>query len=925
MPPPFQKINVAQFAALLKQFPFTRKINAVHMHHTWRPNRAQYQGHATIVGMWRFHTSPPNNWRDIAQHLTIGPDGSLWLGRNWNLAPASAGGHNGTGAAGPFMFEMIGDFDRGKDPFEGAQREATLNVIALVQDRFNLPTGSLRFHNQMSPKSCPGTAISYSQVLQAVQQLRADGREGLALEGMLLSETGQEGRESGAGEGEELILLGDDAEPPLPPEGEVFLLGEEEAEEETDAAAGAAPAGGSETGNAEVEPEAEAGVQELILGIMRGELGTGGAARAESPYAELEEGDQRPDGEEDGDRLRRSRVAVAGEEGLFGGPTITAEMKEALRLHVVNLSRGRFSTGGVFRTDANKVDALFEALEEAVAGKSAAAPLRLVLWAHGGLVNEETGLRTAYKHVLWWQRNGVYPLYFVWETGLLEVLGRLLTGRSGGEEVPFKDAFLDVTDRFVEALARRVKGAAIWSDMKQSAHLAINPDEGGAYQVAQRLAAFCRRHGDAVELHAVGHSAGAIFHASFLPTAFQAGVPRCKSLHLLAPAVRVDRFHERLAPHIGPGRPIERVVLFTMHNDLERADNCIGLYHKSLLYLVSASLEEDANEPILGMEKYVRADPALTALFGLGSSAGTDGAPGEAVWAKTRPGARPGSRSTCSTHGGFDDDPATLDSILVRILGRDQIPLSYAKAGRLSPDEAAQGMADGTAAGGHEAGFVPGEESVTPEAEADEEEFFVVSFDVLDAFERAAELAPDTPELAENGDEAEGLEAPSQPSIAFGPNANSAHVTAFSRQVLLDIMRQAGLTRVVISSTSRDPKNQARVMFNNLPQFGVAHQKALYGAGGDQVIEVYRQARAAGKSATAIQALMEQKIVQIGPAKVSRHASDPRVLNVFDVAPGSVTKKKAFEQAVRADSRVAKFITPPTDPGYHLEIPQRQS
>jgi hypothetical protein len=189
---------------------------------------------------------------------------------------------------------------------------------------------------------------------------------------------------------------------------------------------------------------------------------------------------------------------------------------------------------------------------------------------------------------------------------------------------------------------------------------------------------------------------------------------------------------------------------------------------------------------------------------------------------------------------------------------------------------------------------------------------------VLDAFERVAEMTPDGLEIGRAGLEAAGGEV----TIAFGPNTRSVDVTPFSRQVLSDIMRLAGITQVVISSTSRRPEEQARVMFDNLERFGVAHQKALYGPSGDRVIEVYQQAKRASRDAATIKALMAQEIVRIGPTRVSRHASDPNVLNVFDVAPSSVTRRAAFEQAVRSDQRVTKFIVPPTDPGYHLEIPQ---
>ena len=163
MPAPFHSLTVREFARALDQFPFTRRIDAVHMHHTWRPNHSQYKGHDSIVAMWRFHTQS-NGWSDIAQHITIAPDGTIWTGRHWNQPPASAAGHNGNRTAGPFMFEMIGDFDHGHDRFEGEQRRVALAVIALVQKKFNLAPETLRFHNQMSTKSCPGSSLNYQEI-----------------------------------------------------------------------------------------------------------------------------------------------------------------------------------------------------------------------------------------------------------------------------------------------------------------------------------------------------------------------------------------------------------------------------------------------------------------------------------------------------------------------------------------------------------------------------------------------------------------------------------------------------------------------------------------------------------------------------------------------------------------------------------------
>ena len=71
------------------------------------------------------------------------------------------------------MLEVIGDFDAGRDPFDGPQREAAISAIALVQEQFGLPLETLRFHNQMNnANTCPGDGIAYAEVLDAVRERR---------------------------------------------------------------------------------------------------------------------------------------------------------------------------------------------------------------------------------------------------------------------------------------------------------------------------------------------------------------------------------------------------------------------------------------------------------------------------------------------------------------------------------------------------------------------------------------------------------------------------------------------------------------------------------------------------------------------------------------------------------------------------------
>src|SRR5262245_24046397 len=97
--PTFVPLTVAEFRELVARYPFQRRITAGHMHHTWRPRHRDYAGHASILGMWRYHTQELR-WSDIAQHVTIAPDGTIWTGRSWDAPPASSVGHNGTTQAG---------------------------------------------------------------------------------------------------------------------------------------------------------------------------------------------------------------------------------------------------------------------------------------------------------------------------------------------------------------------------------------------------------------------------------------------------------------------------------------------------------------------------------------------------------------------------------------------------------------------------------------------------------------------------------------------------------------------------------------------------------------------------------------------------------------------------------------------------------
>ncbi len=351
-----------------------------------------------------------------------------------------------------------------------------------------------------------------------------------------------------------------------------------------------------------------------------------------------------------------------------------------LRDHVVNLGNdGRLSTDGRFRSSPAQIDAMFEQMaahHDHWATSGPREPRRIVLYAHGGLNDESTGLEIAQKHLNWWLNNQVYPVTFAWQTGAVETLVNELTdlaqGRlpSGG----LGDHLVEQFDRLVEKLAgSRLRW--MWSEMKENAEKAsggsVEPWPGGiparvadlpgATLTAARLQAYCQAHAG-VEVHLVGHSAGSIFHTHLLPQLVEREVP-VTSVTFLAPAVRADLFAAKALPHLR--QPGVRFASFAL-NDQRELDDVVGvggtgIYQKSLLYLVARGFERPApgetEVPLLGMQRF--AETHLDAMV-------REMGHGELVWAPST--APPASRTDARTHGGVDDDAATMTSTLLRVL-----------------------------------------------------------------------------------------------------------------------------------------------------------------------------------------------------------------------------------------------------------------
>lgn len=345
-----------------------------------------------------------------------------------------------------------------------------------------------------------------------------------------------------------------------------------------------------------------------------------------------------------------------------------AALLHDIDLHFVNLgNEGEFSRSGHYRSSEDSVDRLIaDGLKPTI--RKWGGTRKLLLYAHGGLSSEVTAAVGISRLLPHFMENGIYPMFFMWETGLVDSVRGII--EDAFRRRPFlgwrddlKDRFLDMLDESIE-LAARSFGLPIWNQMKGNARGASVADaepERGATYLAGRLVEYASEEGP-LEIHLLGHSAGAIFHAHLLRRLTDLRM-KVKTMTLLAPACTVELFNTHIWPHVA-NNDLQRLTVFNLNDEFERDDSAGPVYNKSLLYLVSESFEPRPGTPILGMNKFVTGDRKLKEKLGQPISGGSS----TVIYSVGGPRLR--LRSGSTKHSSFDADRATLNSALSIILGK---------------------------------------------------------------------------------------------------------------------------------------------------------------------------------------------------------------------------------------------------------------
>jgi len=329
--------------------------------------------------------------------------------------------------------------------------------------------------------------------------------------------------------------------------------------------------------------------------------------------------------------------------------------------------------------------------------------VRLVVYAHGGLNAELESIQRIRVLAPYFLANGIYPLFLTWKTGPGETLKdiledlqhRIIAGgeRSEGWLDRLREAAAEAKDRAIEAVGRQF-ARGIWSEMRENAAGGAVDDHvlDLAARMLRELRDTLARSGRELEVHLVGHSAGAILLGHLLGRLGGASPLRIASCELHAPACSSGFAvqHYGAADQAGV-LSLNQLWLNVLTDANERADGLPSadrdIYGKSLLYLVSRALDDVRKQPLLGMERALMPPDAAWPQEQWAAAPNAD----VAEWLKLWPGgqllrtiAKPKVRTTKTgdqipaSHGSFDNNIELMTGTLERIRGAPVVaPLEW--------------------------------------------------------------------------------------------------------------------------------------------------------------------------------------------------------------------------------------------------------
>jgi hypothetical protein len=240
---------------------------------------------------------------------------------------------------------------------------------------------------------------------------------------------------------------------------------------------------------------------------------------------------------------------------------------------------------------------------------------KIMIYALGGLDSEKEYIVKIKKLIPYFLNNGIYPIFLTWQQSYQKAIEEsietffkeTLNGKNRQlEEKILKD---DVAlNRAIENYCKQISTRGVWVEMKEQSHNAIQKKVKGfsrnrsgiLYLLTKSLKKLSDKFSK-VEVHAMAHSAGSeLLTTSWLKELEKQKIKLC-SLHLLAPTVSIQDSNTYIIKAYKRGVISKKDIhIYILDKEMENADN-VSKYSKSLLYLISRSLEKIHKTPLLGL------------------------------------------------------------------------------------------------------------------------------------------------------------------------------------------------------------------------------------------------------------------------------------------------------------------------------------
>ncbi|MCM2435828.1 hypothetical protein [Agrobacterium rosae] len=243
----------------------------------------------------------------------------------------------------------------------------------------------------------------------------------------------------------------------------------------------------------------------------------------------------------------------------------------------------------------------------------------------------------------------------------IQVIRRFMKGRDHG-------LYTTVVEEILRALYLADFGAWTWGGMKTASSAMWYPNEGlinddsypGSYFI-QKLSAYQATHPELV-VDLVGHSAGSIAICNlFAALQRQKILLNVRNVVFLAPACLSRLMHSEIVNQ--PTR-YEKFRVFTMTDANEQKDQLVPrLYNKSLLYFISGVLEDEADTPIAGMQRFWTGKAPFLDDYLLDSVIWLNDVAARRTVLSIISEGDEGYLSSALHHGDFDDDELTQASL----------------------------------------------------------------------------------------------------------------------------------------------------------------------------------------------------------------------------------------------------------------------